>query len=49
MELGEGDEGYLVLGLGLETDPAGDNGFHFEAGIGGGARLSAGWRTRWLE
>ena len=47
-EAGWRDQGYLILGLGLETNPAGGNGFHLEAGVGGGVRLSAGWRTRWL-
>ena len=46
-EAGWRDQGYLVLGLGLETNPAGGRGFHVEAGIGGGFLLSAGWRARW--
>jgi opacity protein-like surface antigen len=48
-EAGWHNQGYLVLGVGLETNPAGGGGFHFEAGIGGGLLLSAGWRARWLE
>jgi len=47
-EAGWRNQGYLVLGIGLDTDPAGGGGFHFEAGIGGGFMLSAGWRARWL-
>ena len=46
-EVGWRDQGYLVLGVGLETNPAGRRGFHFEAGIGGGLQLSVGWRARW--
>lgn len=48
VEAGWRDQGYLILGLGMETNPAGGSGFHLEAGVGGGVRLSAGWRTRWL-
>jgi opacity protein-like surface antigen len=47
-EAGWRDQGYLVLGLGLETNPGGGGGVHIEAGIGGGFLLSAGWRARWL-
>jgi hypothetical protein len=46
-EVGWRDQGYLVLGVGLESNPAGRRGFHVEAGIGGGLQLSAGWRARW--
>jgi hypothetical protein len=46
-EVGWRDQGYLVLGVGLESNPAGRRGFHVEAGIGGGFQLSAGWRARW--
>jgi len=46
-EAGWRDQGYLVLGIGLESNPAGGGGFHLEAGIGGGLLLSAGWRARW--
>jgi opacity protein-like surface antigen len=48
-EAGLRHQAYLILGLGLETNPAGGSGFHFEAGIGGGFRLSAGWRARWPD
>ena len=40
------DEGYLVLALGLEGRPGGHDGWFVEAGVGGGARLAAGWRWR---
>ena len=40
------DEGYLVLALGLEGRPGGPDGWFVEAGVGGGARLAAGWRWR---
>ena len=42
------DEGYLVLTLGLESRPGAPSGWFVEAGIGGGARLAAGIRHRWL-
>lgn len=42
------DQGYLVLGLGLESAPARRSGWAIEGGVGGGARLSVGWRIRWL-
>lgn len=45
---GRRDQGYLVLGLGLERSPGGRSGWAIEAGVGGGVRLSAGWRWRWL-
>jgi len=48
-EAGWRNQAYLILGLGLETNPAGGSGFHLEAGIGGGFRLSAGWRARWPD
>ncbi len=38
--------GYLVLTAGLESDPAGGSGWAVEAGIGGGVRLSLGYRWR---
>jgi len=42
------DQGYLVLTLGLEARPGARSGWFVEAGVGGGARLSAGvrWRRR---
>jgi hypothetical protein len=41
--------GYLVLGAGVEGAPGGWSGWYLEAGVGGGARLSLGWRFRWLR
>jgi hypothetical protein len=40
------DQGYVVLTLGLEDRPGGRRGWFVEAGIGGGARLAAGYRWR---
>lgn len=42
------DEGYIVLTLGLEARPGAPSGWFVEAGVGGGARLTAGYRHRWL-
>lgn len=39
--------GYLVLGVGLESAPGRRSGWALEAGVGGGVRLTAGWRWRW--
>ncbi|HXE57899.1 MAG TPA: hypothetical protein VNK43_07855 [Gemmatimonadales bacterium] len=44
---GESGRGYLVLLVGLEASPGGRSGWAVEAGIGGGARIAAGWRWRW--
>lgn len=41
------DEGYLVLTVGIESRPGGRSGWFVEAGVGGGARLAAGYRWRW--
>ena len=41
-------EGYLVLVIGVEGAPGGKGGWFAEAGIGGGARLAAGYRWRKL-
>lgn len=41
------DDGYLVLTLGLESRPGAMSGWFVEAGVGGGARLSVGFRRRW--
>jgi hypothetical protein len=46
---GRGDAAYLVLGLGVESAPGGRSGWMLEGGVGGGVRLSAGWRYRWLH
>jgi hypothetical protein len=45
---GRVDQGYLVLALGVESRPGGPSGWFAEAGVGGGARLSAGYRWRWF-
>ena len=41
------DQGYVVALVGVEAAPAGGSGWALEAGIGGGLRLTAGWRWRW--
>ncbi len=46
-QIGRRDAGWLVLGLGMERAPGLGSGWHVEAGIGGGVRLSVGWRWRW--
>jgi hypothetical protein len=38
--------GYMVLTLGIEERPGGRSGWVAEAGIGGGLRISAGYRWR---
>lgn len=43
---GSGRQGYLALGLGLESAPGGRSGWFLEGGVGGGARFAAGWRWR---
>jgi hypothetical protein len=40
------DEGYLVVALGLEARPGAGSGWFVEVGVGGGARLAAGYRWR---
>ena len=40
--------GFLVLLVGIESRPGGRGGWFVEAGIGGGARLAAGYRWRRL-
>lgn len=40
------DQGYLVLTLGVESRPGAGSGWFLEAGVGGGARLAAGYRWR---
>jgi len=46
---GPGSSGYLVVGLGVESAPGGRSGWMLEGGVGGGVRLSVGWRHRWLH
>jgi len=38
---------YVLLVLGVEAAPGGRSGWFAELGIGGGARVSAGYRLRW--
>jgi hypothetical protein len=45
---GRTDQGYLVLAAGVEGRPGAATGWFLEAGVGGGARLSAGYRWRWF-
>ena len=45
---GPEERGYLVLAVGLEHRPGAGSGWFAEAGVGGGARLSAGYRWRWF-
>jgi hypothetical protein len=45
---GDGEEGYLVLLLGVEHAPGGASGWYLEGGLGGGARIAAGYRWRWF-
>lgn len=45
--VGRGTRGYLVLGAGLESAPGRRAGWALEGGVGGGVRLTAGWRWRW--
>ncbi len=42
------DNGYLVLLVGIEGSPGGRGGWFAEAGVGGGARIAAGYRWRKL-
>jgi hypothetical protein len=48
-QVGRGSQGYVVLGLGLERAPGGRSGWALEAGVGGGVRVTVGWRWRWLK
>lgn len=48
-QVGWRDAGWLVLGVGVERAPGLGSGWHVEAGIGGGMRIAAGWRWRWLH
>lgn len=42
------DNGFIVLMIGAELRPGGGGGWFVEAGVGGGARLAAGYRWRKL-
>ena len=46
---GAGEEGFLVLLLGIEHAPGGRAGWYLEGGLGGGVRLAAGYRWRWFR
>jgi hypothetical protein len=46
--VGRVDRGYLVLAVGIESRPGAASGWFAEAGLGGGARLAAGYRWRWF-
>lgn len=41
--------GYLVVTLGVEERPAAGSGWAAELGVGGGVRIAAGYRWRWLR
>jgi hypothetical protein len=43
-----GEEGFLVLLVGLEHAPGGGSGWYVEGGLGGGIRVAAGYRWRWF-
>jgi hypothetical protein len=45
---GRVDRGYMVLAVGIEGRPGAGSGWFAEAGVGGGARLAAGYRWRWF-
>jgi hypothetical protein len=45
-EAGPVTRGWLVLGAGLEARPGGRSGWALELGVGGGVRISAGFRWR---
>jgi hypothetical protein len=46
--LADGDaRGYVVALVGVESRPAARSGWFVEGGVGGGARVAAGWRRRW--
>lgn len=38
---------YVLLVIGIETSPGGASGWFAELGLGGGVRVSAGFRARW--
>jgi hypothetical protein len=45
---GPADRGYIVVAAGVEDRPGAASGWFAEVGVGGGARLSAGYRWRWF-
>lgn len=46
---GTAGNGYLLLGVGAESAPGSAHGWLVEGGVGGGARIAAGYRWRWLR
>jgi len=46
---GTSGRGYLALLLGLEAAPGRRGGWYAELGLAGGARIAAGWRSRWFQ
>jgi hypothetical protein len=45
--VGAVDQGYVVALVGLEGAPGRRSGWAVEAGVGGGLRVTVGWRWRW--
>lgn len=45
--VGAVDQGYIVVLAGIESAPGAASGWAAEAGVGGGIRLTVGWRWRW--
>jgi hypothetical protein len=45
---GPAERGYLVLTVGIEDRPGSRAGWFIEGGVGGGARIAAGYRWRWF-
>jgi hypothetical protein len=46
---GAGGIGYLLLGVGADGAPGTTHGWLVEGGVGGGVRIAAGYRWRWLR
>lgn len=46
---GAGEEGFIVLLIGVEHAPGTRAGWYLEGGLGGGARIAAGFRWRWFS
>ncbi len=47
-EAGRRADGYLLLLLGIESRPGAPSGWAMDVGVGGGVRISVGWRWRRL-
>ena len=45
-ETGRRSDGYLLLLIGMESRPGGPSGWTVDVGVGGGVRISVGWRWR---